>query len=561
MASIKHSWLLSSVLFSACTGSLGPAGPGTSSGDAPVSEGTSDSDGTTRSSEQPLGRTGPRRLSNPEYDNTVRDLLGTQQHLAANFVAEDAAGFDNVASALGVTPSQFESYFNAADTLVTEAFASDDKRKAIASCTPSGTDGGACLDTFFADFGLRAFRRPLSADEKTALRAAYGRARMLGESETDALKHVVSAMLASAPFLFRMELAETTSKPDASRPLDGYALAARLSYFVWSTLPDKELLRVAADGSLLNDATLQTQLKRLLDDKRSTAFVDNFASQWLGLRALSQHKVLTDSFPDFDDALRNAMIQEARSYFTAFLTEERPLNDFLRSNVHFVDARLAKHYGVTAPTGTGFTRSDTPIGDRRGYPGLAAFLTLSSFAQRTSPTLRAKWILEQLLCSAVPPPPPNVVADLDAEDKANAAAAIENVRERLELHRSDPKCAGCHAALDPIGLGLESFDGIGKSRTRYANGDPVDTHGELPGGQSFDGPVELSEVLASDPRFMRCATQKLLTYALGRAMEREGSLVDATLERAKAKGTLRALIEAVVLSDAFRKELSPGDES
>jgi hypothetical protein len=319
-------------------------------------------------------------------------------------------------------------------------------------------------------------------------------------------------------------------------------------------------LRVAGDGSLLDDATLQTQLKRLLDDKRSVALVDNFASQWLGLRALAQHKVLSESFPEFDDALRNAMIEEARSYFSAFLSEERPLNDFLRSNLHFYDARLARHYGVSAPTGTAFMRSDKVIGDRRGYTGLAAFLTLSSFAHRTSPTLRAKWVLEQLLCSTVPQPPANVVTDLDAEGAANAAAAIENVRERLELHRSDPKCSGCHASLDPIGLGLESFDGIGKSRIKYSNGDPVDTYGELPGGQSFDGPVELSEVLSADPRFMRCAAQKLLTYALGRAMVREGNLVDVTLERAKAKGTLRALLEAVVLRDAFRKELSPGDE-
>jgi Protein of unknown function (DUF1592)/Protein of unknown function (DUF1588)/Protein of unknown function (DUF1587)/Protein of unknown function (DUF1595)/Protein of unknown function (DUF1585) len=559
MASSRRAWLLGSLIWTGCTGNLGaPQGPGGESPGGSVSEGTSQSDGPSSlgSSEQALGRTGARRLSNVEYDNTVRDLLGTEQRLAATFVAEDAAGFDNVAAGLGVTPSQFESYFNAAETLAGEAFASEAKRKLIASCTPAGNDGGPCLDTFFADFGLRAFRRPLSSDEKTALRAAYSRARALGESELNALKHVVMAMLSSAPFLFRMELAEPASKESATHALDGYALAARLSYFVWSTLPDKELLRVAADGSLREDATLKTQLARMLDDKRAGALVDNFAGQWLGLRALSQHKVLSDSFPDFDDALRNAMIEEARSYFSAFLAEDRPLSDFLRSNLHFYDARLAKHYGVAAPTGTGFMRSDKAIGDRRGYPGLAAFLTLSSFAHRTSPTLRAKWILEQLLCSTVPPPPPNVVTDLDAEDKANAAAAIENVRERLELHRSDPKCAGCHASLDPIGLGLESFDGIGKSRTRYANGDPVDTSGELPGGQSFDGPVALSEVLAADPRFIRCTAEKLLTYALGRAMARELGAVETTLSRAGAKVTLRALIEAVVLSDVFRKEPS-----
>ena len=230
----------------------------------------------------------------------------------------------------------------------------------------------------------------------------------------------------------------------------------------------------------------------------------------------------------------------------------------MRSNLHFLDARLAKHYGVAAPMGTGFVRSEQAIGARRGYTGLAAFLTLSSFAHRTSPTLRAKWILEQLLCSPVPPPPANVAASLEGENAGSAASTVDNVRARLEQHRKDPACSGCHNLMDPLGLALESFDGIGRSRDRYDNGQAVDTRGVLPDGTRVDGPLQLANVVANDPRFLRCVTQKVLTYALGRMLDGESALVDETLASFEDRGTLRALLEAVVLSDAFRQQLSAG---
>ncbi|HKO90497.1 MAG TPA: DUF1592 domain-containing protein, partial [Polyangiaceae bacterium] len=472
---------------------------------------------------------------------------------AANFVSEDAAGFDNVASGLGMTPGQYESYFNTAESLARELFADPARRGKLVSCTPSGSDGGACLGTFFRDFGTRAFRRPLSSSEQDGLRRAYQRARTLGESELGALEHVTVAMLASASFLYRSEL-DASAAPGQTRPLDGYELASRLSYFVWSTLPDAELLTLAESGELLQSDVLHDQLARLLEDARASQLIDTFAAQWLGLRELTQHKVLSERYPSFDEALRSAMLEEARAYVREFLERDRPLSEFLSAEQHFVDKRLARHYGITEPAQAGFVRVEQPIGQRRGFTGLAAFLTLSSFAHRTSPTLRAKWILEELLCSPVPPPPPNVALQLEGEDQANAAATIENVRKRLELHRSDPKCAGCHRLMDPIGLGLEGFDGIGRARDRYENGDAIDARGELPDGTRFDGPVQLASVLASDPRFLRCATQKLLTFSLQRSLEDDVELIDATLARFKQTGTLRALIEAVVLSPAFRQQ-------
>jgi hypothetical protein len=489
------------------------------------------------------GRTGPRRLTNYEYDNTVRDLLGTKLTPAAKFVAEEADGFDNVASALGMTPSQFEAYLNAAETLSDELFADSARRSAFLACTPSGADGGACLASWIDDFAARAYRRPLQEHEKKSLKDAYARARGLGEDETASAKHVLASLLAGPGFLYRTELhvgAET-------RALDGYELASRLSYFLWSTMPDADLFARAKDGTLVNTDVLEVQLARMLADAKSGTLLDNFAAQWLGWRELAQHKVLADAYPQFDDGLRSAMLAEARAFVAEFVFGTRPLEDFLRAKLNFVDAKLGALYGVPASP-----RIETGIGDRRGYLGLAAFLTVSSFAQRTSPTLRAKWILEELMCSTVPPPPPTVATTL--EDSVNNAADIDNVRERLEQHRKDPSCAGCHARLDPIGLGLETFDGIGVARTKYANGDAIDSHGELPDGTSFEGPVALSEVLASDPRFRACVARRLLTYALGRSVGEEAQLVDALDERSQQAGTFAALLEQVVLSEAFRAQ-------
>ena len=533
----------------------GPAGgaPGATS-PAGGSGSTTPGAGTTGQAVQTLGRTGPRRLSNSEYDNTVRDLLGTKQTLAAAFVSEGAAGFDNVAGALGMTPSQYESYYTAAETLSAELFADDKRVVSTLSCRAAADDKGACLERVLGDFGTRAFRRPLVASDKEGLRKVYQSALAAGSSENQALAQVLTAVLASPQFLYRLELAQANDVA-ASRALDGYELASRLSYFVWSSSPDTTLLQLASSGELTRTEVLAAQLKRLLGDARANTLVSNFAAQWLDLRELAQHKVSADKYPGFDDALRRSMIEEAQRFFAEFLRTPRPLSDFLSGSLHFVDSRLAALYGLDLKPGDTFQRVDTPIGGRRGFLGLAAFLTNSSFSYRTSPTLRAKWVLEELLCSTVPPPPPNVAADLAGDDAANAAASIDNVRKRLELHRSAPSCAGCHASLDPIGLGLEGFDAIGKARTVYDNGDRVDTHGELPGGKVFDGPEQLASVLVNDARFPRCVAEKLLTYALGRSVEKEDDLIEDALA-VEGAPTVSGLIENIVLSDMFRQQLA-----
>jgi hypothetical protein len=536
-------------LLGACTGLLdapsGPGGPGDHLG------GASGDDGDV-SLYPGTGRTGAQRLNNAEYDNTVHDLLGTDLQPAKAFVGEEASGFDNVASALGMTGSQYEAYYGAAEKLAADVFADPAKKGELFGCTPSGANGGSCLTDTITDIGLKAFRRPVTDSERTGLVKVYAAALEAGVDANGALQHVLTTMLAAPQFLYRFDTAS-----GGGTELAPYVLASRLSYFLWSTMPDDELFAHAADGSIVEDAVLKAQVQRMLGSQRAQAVVQNFAGQWLGVRDLTTHKVRADLFPAWNDDLRSSLVKEAGAYFSEFLFQDRPLKEFFTSELHFVNGTLATHYGIADVAGTDLVRVDQDLGLRVGFLGLGSFLTMSSFAHRTSPTLRAKWVLEELLCSPVAPPPPGVDAKLgDDDDAANAAAQIENVRERLELHRSNPACAGCHAAMDPIGLGLENFDAIGHQRDHYDNGDAIDTNGELPGGIKFNGPVELANILADDPRFDRCVTQKMLTYALGRGMEQEGELVDQTRDAfLGAGGTLRALIETIVLGDDFRKAL------
>jgi hypothetical protein len=531
----------------ACTGLLdapsGPAGPDDSLGESGDGDGDSLYPGT--------GRTGAHRLNNTEYDNTTRDLLGTELTLARAFVAEEASGFDNVASALGMTGSQFEAYYGAAEKLAADVFADPARKSQLFGCTPSGAGGGSCLTDTIDELGLKAFRRPVSDSERAGLVKVYADALEAGVDTDGALSHLLTTMLAAPQFLYRFDTAASGDKA-----LAPYVLASRLSYFVWSTMPDAELFERAADGTILETEVLRAQLDRLLASERSQALVRNFAGQWLGMRDLDNHKVRADLFPTWSDDLRASLIAEAQAYFSEFLYNDRPMSEFFTSPLHFVDGRLATHYGIADVAGEDLVRIDRDIGDRVGFLGLGSFLTLSSFAHRTSPTLRAKWVLEEMLCSPVAPPPPEVEASLGDDEAANEAAAIENVRERLELHRSNPSCAGCHAAMDPIGLGLETFDAIGRERTHYENGDLIDPTGELPGGKKFAGPGELAQVLAEDPRFTRCVANKMLTYALGRGMQDEADLVTRTRDAFLAQGgTLRALVEIIVLGDDFRKAL------
>ncbi len=490
-------------------------------------------------------RSGLQRLNNTEYDNTIADLLGIPDRPARSFIADEKAfGFDNIAAAQSFTDAHFEQYIDAADALVDRALADAQLRARIAPCTPASADDLDCVRRVIRAFGPRAFRRPVTDAEVERLAELATVAGEAGADGQTALGQVIKAMLVSVPFLYRVEL---DSNPATTAParLGGYELASRLSYLVWSTMPDARSFELAGRGELAKDDVLEAELTRMLADPKASALRANFAGQWLGLRDLESHQVEPTVFADWDDALRDAMIREAYAYVDEFLKRDRSLREFFTAAVGFNDTRLARHYGS---------------GTRRvGFLGLGSFLTVSSFSYRTAPTLRGKWVLENLLCQEIPQPPPNI-PQLEPEMSDPKQAQSLNVRERLAEHRNNPQCASCHDTLDPIGLGLEHFDAIGRERSTYVNGDAIDASGRLPDGSSFDGARELATLLADDPRLARCAVEKLLTYALSRELVPADAPYRARLLDTWQRDGLKlpALLRRIVQSEPFRSRAREG---
>ncbi len=500
------------------------------------------------------GRVGIHRLNNTEYNNTVRDLLGVTSQPASMFLAEEGLNFDNTASALGMTPTQYDKYFNAATALVTEVMANPTLWARIATCTPAAPSD-ACATQIVQNFGLLAYRRPLDATESARALAVFDGEMARSANAGEALALTVRALLSSAGFLYRTEFDANPASLE-THSLSGYELASRLSYLGWSTMPDATLFGMAASGEILTPAVLEAQLDRMLADGKAQAFVDSFAGQWLDIRKLVTHSVTPQVFTTYTAELADAMAQESYLWFQEFLIGNRPISDWFTADFNFVNDTLATHYGIPAPGSTTLVRVENTTDQRKGFLGLGSFLTHTSFPSRTSPTLRGVWVISELLCSPPAPPPPMVpeLADSATPDEAGEADGAENVRERLERHRSDPACAGCHTMLDPIGLGLETFDGIGRYRTTYGNGEIIDASGMLPDGTTFNGPNELATILAADARFGACMANKLFTYALGRDVEAyDTPSLDAIKADWATRGmNIRNLMKAIVVSDAFR---------
>jgi hypothetical protein len=542
----------------ATTGAGGPAvGSGGSTGGSssdtvgggPAGGGGGTSSGGSAPAD--VNRVAIHRLNNAEYDNTVSDLLGVTSKVGSTFIDDEKLfGFDNIAAAFGMSDARYEQYFDAADTLVEEAFANEGLRRKILICTPASGSDLACAEEILAAFTLRAFRRPATEPELERSLSVVSAALELGEDFTGALKNALKALLSSASFLYRIELDPEPASTEPRR-LNGYELASRLSYLVWSTMPDEGLLELAKSGDLTSEDVLVEQLSRLLADSRSRRFIESFGGQWLGLRQLESHQVDSSEYPDWNAKLREAMVAEGLAYFTEFLQGERGISEFFTADVNFVNAPLADLYGLSPREGDELTRVTDTSDERRGFLGLASFLTLTSFSKRTAPTLRGLWVLENLLCTHVDPPP---MAVPDLETASGSGEASDNVRERLEAHRSNAGCAGCHQILDPIGLGLENFDAIGRYRETYAGGDLVDAAGELPSGEKFNGLFELSSLLAEDERLADCVVKKLMTYALSREIvASDATYVHAIKDAWTADGQgLAALLERIVTHDAFR---------
>lgn len=373
-----------------------------------------------------------------------------------------------------------------------------------------------CAKTILSTVARRAYRRAVTDADLQVPLAFYTEARA-AEGFDAGIEMALRAILASTEFLFRIERDPRNVAPNTAYRVSDVELASRLSFFLWSSAPDEELLGLAIGGKLKEPAVLEQQVRRMLADPRSQALVTNFAGQWLYLRNLAAVNPDPRMFPDFDDNLRQAFRRETELFFESIVKEDRDVLDLLRARYTFVNERLARHYGIPNVYGSRFRRVMLGEGSvRGGLLGQGSILTVTSYANRTSPVLRGKWILENIIGTPPPPPPPNVPPLTDN----GAGGKVLSMRERMAQHRANPACSGCHQLMDPAGLSMENFDAIGRWRTRTEAGTAVDASGGLPGGSTFEGMAGLRSALLSRPElFVSTVSEKLLTYALGRGLE------------------------------------------
>jgi mono/diheme cytochrome c family protein len=429
-------------------------------------------------------------------------------------------------------------------------------RARVFVCRPATSkDEEPCARMILSALSRRAFRRPVTDADLKPLLAFYQNGRRDGDFE-NGIEKAVRAMLASPDFLFRVEHDPPGTTPGSVYRISDLELASRLSFFLWSSIPDDELLHLAEKGKLKDPLVLEQQVRRMLDDPRSDSLVTNFAGQWLYIRNMGQVKPDPDAFPEFDESLRQSFQRETELFFQNILREDRSVMELLDANYTFLNQRLAEHYGIPNIYGSQLRKVALTDPNRGGLLGQGSILTVTSYPNRTSVVQRGKWILDNLLGTPPPPPPPDI-----PELKAHAKdGKLLTMREQMEQHRTNAICAGCHARMDPIGFALENYDGVGKWRAADG-GSPIDASGKLPGGVQFNGPAGLKKLLLANYRddFVGAATEKLLTYALGRGLEYYDKPAVRSIMRQAGQDNYRmsALITAVVRSTPFQMRRAP----
>ncbi len=413
---------------------------------------------------------------------------------------------------------------------------------------PTSANSVDCASRILRRLARAAFRRPVTEADIEPLLEFFSEG---AESGFDAgIQFAVKRLLVSPEFLFRVERDPVVQDGGAYRVSD-LALASRLSFFLWSSIPDESLLSAAEAGTLRDPRELEKQVSRMLSDDRAQAFVENFAGQWLFLRNLDAIVPVQSNFPDFDDTLRQSLRRETELFFASIVNEDRSVLDLLSADYTFINERVARHYGISGVKGSHFRRiqyaDDEP---RRGLLGHGSVLAVTSYPDRTSPVVRGKWILENLLGTPPPDPPP----DVPGLASTDGAGTILSMRERLAEHRADPNCASCHALMDPLGFALENFDATGRWRTLGDAGEPIDATGALPDGTVFEGVEGLRRALLSSDLFVLTMTEKLLTYALGRGVDYYDMPAVRKIVRSAATADYRmsALIMGIVLSEPFQ---------
>jgi hypothetical protein len=426
-----------------------------------------------------------------------------------------------------------------------------ESRRRIFLCRPKpGESEEPCATRIVTSLARQAYRRPVTDSDIKPLLKLFASGRQEGGSFESGIEEALRAILVSPSFLFRVERAPESAK--GVHPVTDLELASRLSFFLWSSIPDEELLRVAEAGQLR--AQLDTQVARMLRDAKANALVENFAGQWLHLRNVSGWRPDPDKFPQFDDSLRNALQRETELLFQYIMRADRSVLDLVNADYSFLNERLARHYGITGIRGGQYRKVDLPDSKRGGILTHASILTVTSYPTRTSPVLRGKWILENVLGAPPPPPPPDVP---NLAESANVSAS--DLRKALEQHRANAACASCHSRLDPLGFSLENYDAVGRYRAKEG-GVEIDASGALPGGITIRGAGDLKRIMVERrDEFVECLAEKLLTYALGRGLESYDQPTIREIRRATARDEYRfsALVLATVHSVPFQMRRTP----
>ena len=490
---------------------------------------------------------GPHRVAAAfieRFNAPVDDLIAPIEYTLAD---------SQIGSAFGVTTLPHVRDFAITGPLKVTGVSDTPSRRRIFTCRPlSAAEEAPCATKIVSRLAAQAYRRPTDAEDIAGLMKFYDQGRKEGGNFEAGVRMALQAILASPQFIFRLEQAPGTAKPGQNYRITDYDLATRLSYFLWASVPDQELLTTASRGTLGNPVVFEKQVRRMLADKRSEALATRFASQWFRLQDIDQIKPDALAFPAYDQILAESMRRETELVFNAIIHEDRPVTELLTADFTFVNERLAEHYRIPNVAGSDFQRVPLTDPNRRGILGHGSILMLTSVADRTSPVLRGKWIMEVLLGSPPPPPPPNVPAF--EESSATEGGRLLTVRERMEQHRKNPACNSCHRVIDPLGLALENFDVTGQWRIRD-NGNPVDPTGDLYEGTRMEGPVGLRQALLKHSDLLLLSfTENLMTYALGRRVEFYDMPAIRAIIRDAAKNDSRisSFILGVAKSPAFQ---------
>ncbi|GDX93525.1 hypothetical protein LBMAG46_35340 [Planctomycetia bacterium] len=514
-----------------------------------------------------------RRLTQLEYRNAVRDLLGQSLPAGEEPPVDGAGGegFDTVGDSLFTSTLHTEAYLLLADQLVDRALPAGRMEQWLSGVgeqsggvlrgllsesqwrlldTAASADAAgvqSAVQQLIAGFARRAWRRPPTEEEVTRLQQLFAASLPRLSSVLESVRQPLKAVLVSPHFLFVVE-----TEPDETGvlPLTGHQLATRLALFLWSSVPDEELLAAADAGVLADDRQYRQQIRRMLADSKSAGLGENFGLQWLGLRNFGGVVPDAEVYPQYSELLAGDLREEAVQFVSGVFRENRPLTDLLAADYVVVNGRLAQHYGLSLPADADWQRVVVADGRRGGAATLGAVLTAASYPRRTSPVLRGRWILDELLGTPVPPPPPGV----PPLDQSVAESGSQTLRQRLELHRQKPECASCHDRMDPLGFGLENFDGIGRWRESDA-GQSIDAAGRLPSGEQFAGPAELKAVLLGrKDDFLNHFSRKMLGFALGRELNKfDACVVETSVKKLQENGfQSQILIEEIACSYPFR---------